>query len=792
MGYTNTIGILVAAKDEASKVLAGVAAKSKETSAAMNGDLSALSGGSTKTADSFTTLGLAAGVAVAAIGVVAIKKAGDFQAQLTKLATSAGESTANLKMVGNGILQLARDTGTSATDLADAMYKIESGGQHGADGLTVLKAATQGAKAEGSDLVTVADAVTSAMVDYGVKADGAATLTSKLVAATAAGKMSFQDLAAALPSILPVASAAHVSLNDILGDMASMTVHGMTAQQAAQNLSNTIEKMLTPTATQAKELALLGMTTNQLGDDLKTKGLSGTLEEISQKIQSLVPPGQNKVILDLKTALGGLPASVQELGSKLFDGSMSMKEYNKAASALDPISAKQAISFATLAGSMHRIGDQQMSGVDVMQNYSQALYKATGDATALKVALMLTGDNAGTTTAAIKSVTDATADASGNVKGWSEIQGNFNTKLSEFVQWINTSVIWLGMKLLPVATGVLTIFLKLAQKVEDLGTKIKDHLMPHIPILSGHLDNLKIHLENVEKKLVAAGKAAEEHLLPLLKQLWHSISDDLIPALMNFWKNVLVPLEPMLKTALKDGFVIFGGAVALAVVALTDLLKIATPVINFLAANPGVVYGLAGAFIALKGAMMLQEAFNALQTGFLILQSNSIPQLMAQVTGLDTLIATPIIMPAIVITAALVALGMIWDAAMKAKDAIDGATKANDQMTKTTESIDAHFAQVVADGVSSPQAKANAKAYLHKEGVPGYALGTNFAPGGMAYVHKDELVDLPTGSKVYNKRDTQQMMGGRGASVTIGTVQINNQMDQQKFLADLGWKLANA
>lgn len=407
--------------------------------------------------------GTAAVVAVAA-GVMA-KHAADFQTSTTRLVTSAGELQTNLAADQQGILQVARDTGASSQELAGALYVINSGGQHGAAGLTVLKAAAQGAAAENSDLKTTADAVTSALTDYHLKASDSAQVTTKLVAATSAGKTSFEELAGAMPAILPVASAAHVSLNDILGDLAAMTIHGMSAQQSAQNLADVIRHMQNPTAMQAKELALLNLTTTQLADDMKNKGLSGTLQEISDKIAGLMPPGSDKVILNLKTALNDLSPAVKELGQKLFDGSMSAGEYSKAAQKLDPISAKQATSFGTLAGSMHRIGDQQMTGAQVMQNYGQALAKATGDSTGLNVALMLSGENAGVANQAIKTVSSATTEAGGNVKGWADIQATFNQRWKEFQQGIATSAITIGMALLPPLTSLMTTFTQIIDPI---------------------------------------------------------------------------------------------------------------------------------------------------------------------------------------------------------------------------------------------------------------------------------------------------------------------------------------
>lgn len=394
------------------------------------------------------------GIGAAAVGgaVEVTKMAGDFQASTERLVTSAGEAQSNIGLVRDGILGMAGAVGYSAEELSTAMYKVESGGQHGAAGLEVLKAAAEGAKTENAELTTVADALTSAMQDYHAPASEAADITSKLVAATASGKMTFQELAASLSAILPVASANHVSLNDILGDLASMTVHGMSAQQASQNLADAVRHLAAPTQVSQKELALLGLTSQQVSADLSSKGLSGTVQEIAQAIQKNMGPGTTQVVLSLQTALQGLAPPVQELGQKLMEGSITQAAYTKAARGLSPELAGQAMQFATLAKSTHSIGNEQMTGAQVMQTYSGALRQAMGDATGMNVALMLTGENADTTAKAIGAVSSATAQADGHVRGWDEIQGTFNAKLSEAKAGLGAFAISIGSALLPVLT----------------------------------------------------------------------------------------------------------------------------------------------------------------------------------------------------------------------------------------------------------------------------------------------------------------------------------------------------
>lgn len=391
------------------------------------------------------------GAAAAGVAVETVKMAADFESSTNRLVTSAGESRNNIGMIRDGILAMAGSVGYSAEQLSTAMYKVESGGQHGADALKVLQAAAEGAKTENADLTTVSDALTSAMVDYKIPADQAATTTSKLVAATSQGKMTFQELAGSMAAILPVASANHVSLNDILGDLASMTVHGMSAEQASQNLADAIRHLAAPTQAQSKELAALGLNATEVSKSLGAQGLSGTVNMISDRIKSEMGP-DGMVVVQLTDALKGLSPPVADLGRKVLDGSLTLKDFRKEVSTLDPIAAKQAQSFATMAGSMHGIGTEAKSGAEVYQTYSGALKAAMGDATGMNVALMIGGENAKTTSDAIKVVSGATSEAGNHVKGWTDIQNTFNQKISEAKAALGAFGIEIGDKLLPVVS----------------------------------------------------------------------------------------------------------------------------------------------------------------------------------------------------------------------------------------------------------------------------------------------------------------------------------------------------
>ncbi|MBU6429516.1 MAG: phage tail tape measure protein, partial [Cyanobacteria bacterium REEB65] len=188
------------------------------------------------------------GIGVAAVGtaVISTKLASDFQSSMTALVTGAGEAQSNMKLVSNGILDMAAKVGQTPKALADGMYLIESAGYHGAAGLSVLKAAAEGAAVGNADMKTVAGAVTTALTDYNLPAAKAAAVTSALVETVASGKTNMTDLGTSIGKVMPTAAALGVNFQTVTGAMAVMTNAGLSARLAAMHLNNTLLSLSAP------------------------------------------------------------------------------------------------------------------------------------------------------------------------------------------------------------------------------------------------------------------------------------------------------------------------------------------------------------------------------------------------------------------------------------------------------------------------------------------------------------------------------------------------------------------
>lgn len=395
-----------------------------------------------------------------AAGVASVKMAGDFQESMTTLVTGAGESQSNIKMVSDGILKMAVNTGTSTSQLSSGMYLIESAGFHGAAGLQVLQAAAEGAKIGNADLKTVADGVTTAMTDYGLSAKDATSVTSQLVETVASGKTTMGDLGGSLSAILPVASSAKVGLSQVLGAMATMTGEGVSASQASQDLANTMRALQSPSAQATQEMAAMGLNSQTVSQQLGSKGLTGTMAELTTAITSHMGPAglvlqnafnQSKsAAADANAMLEKLPASIQGLAKQYEAGTITQAEWMKALKLQNPEVASLGRSFATSVKNADGFNAVLKSGGPAAQTYNTALGQMTGGATGLATSLALTGGHMSTFNANVQAVTSAAAGGSKSVQGWSEVQKDFNFKMSQAKETVETLVIKLGMVLIPI------------------------------------------------------------------------------------------------------------------------------------------------------------------------------------------------------------------------------------------------------------------------------------------------------------------------------------------------------
>ena len=252
------------------------------------------------------------GVIAAGTGIIATKMAGDFQQGMTTIVTGAGEAASAIPQLSAGVLQLAKDTGTSTKQLTDGLYMIESGGfrlNTPIKALDLLRAAAEGAKVGNADLGTVADATDTILKNFGE--NGALTANqavNTLIDTVAHGKTHMEDLASALAMVLPTGAAAGLGLNDVMAAMATMTSIGVPAAESATYLRQTIVALMAPSAGARKALADIGLTAKQVADSMSEKhggSMPMALQLIEDHLTKKFPKGSAGYLAAIREISGG-------------------------------------------------------------------------------------------------------------------------------------------------------------------------------------------------------------------------------------------------------------------------------------------------------------------------------------------------------------------------------------------------------------------------------------------------------------------------------------------------------
>ncbi|WP_328757474.1 phage tail tape measure protein [Streptomyces sp. NBC_00271] len=411
-------------------------------------------------------------VSLIGVGVAAasVKMAGDFQAQTMVLHTAAGESLRGLETVRKGILNISAGTGTGIQNLTDGMYQIEKAGYRGADGLKVLQAAAQGAKEENASLDSVTNAMTSVMASYHLKASDSVRVMNGMKTAAGEGKMTMEQFASSLSTVLPIASANKISFEEVGGALATLTQHGTSAREGTQELASTIRSLAAPNNVAIQEMQRLGLSSTDVSTHLGKRGLTGTLDLLSQTV--LTKMGHSGTVLlsafnntkqasaNANQMLGLMDPQVRKVAQSYAKGSISLGDWRKAMKGMPADQANLAGQFGTFINKTHGFSDALKKGGPAAQTYTDAIKKMAGGAIGLNTTLQLTGENTDGFKERVKKVGDSFHHSSKDVEGWKETSKQLNTQIAQAKAKVHVLAIEIGSKLIPVVSAVIGFFAK--------------------------------------------------------------------------------------------------------------------------------------------------------------------------------------------------------------------------------------------------------------------------------------------------------------------------------------------
>ena len=214
-----------------------------------------------------------------------IEKNDQFNKSMREVSTLSEEVANNLDSYKKQILDMTTKIPIGADEAAKALYQINSAGHTGADGMRVLEASAKAAIGGVTETVTAADTITTVLNAYKMSSSEAAAVSDKLFTAVKLGKTSMGELGASIAQVAPVAASFGVSIDQVLGAIATLTKNGTPTAQAVTQIRAAIVSLSSALGSTYFETHTLQQGMNDIRqaipDNNKLKESLGTIEAVN-------------------------------------------------------------------------------------------------------------------------------------------------------------------------------------------------------------------------------------------------------------------------------------------------------------------------------------------------------------------------------------------------------------------------------------------------------------------------------------------------------------------------------
>ena len=273
------------------------------------------------------------------------KGASDFQNGMAKMSTLFDTSQVSVQKLSKEFLNLSNETGKSAVELTKAGYQALSASVPVEKLGGFIRTSANMAKVGFTDTATSVDLLSTAVNAYGLEADQADSIASKLVNTQNLGKTSVNELASSMGKVIPTAAGMNVNLDQLCTMYTLMTKQGIATAESTTYMNSMLNE--------------LGDSGTDVGKVLK--------EKTGKSFQDLMKDGKTT-----GDALKILKDYSKETGTA-FNELWSSQEAGKAAMALLNDSAGD---FNETMGSMANVADLVGQGLEKMNTPSAKMAKA--------------------------------------------------------------------------------------------------------------------------------------------------------------------------------------------------------------------------------------------------------------------------------------------------------------------------------------------------------------------------------------------------------------------------------
>lgn len=270
--------------------------------------------------DIFSGIGISAATAFAQAAKSSYDFEKEFRKNMLEVSTISTQVTDDMTGFMNQVMSITQEIPIKAPEAAKALYSIVSAGHDGADGMKILEVSAKAAVGGLTETETAADAVTTILNAYKMSAEEAGTVSDQLFTTVRLGKTTFGELGASIAQVAPIAAAYGISIDQVLGAVASLTKQGTPTAQAMTQIRAAIQG----TAGELGDAAFQGRTFQEAlqlinekagGSASKMKEMLGTDEGLAA---TLALTGKNAKsaasdLGELQNSLGATEAAFEKM-----------------------------------------------------------------------------------------------------------------------------------------------------------------------------------------------------------------------------------------------------------------------------------------------------------------------------------------------------------------------------------------------------------------------------------------------------------------------------------------------
>ena len=205
----------------------------------------------------------------------AVSDAAEFEAQMSTVGAVSGASADDMEKLRTAAEKMGAETKYNATEAAQGLENLARAGLNAEESITVLPSVLSLATANGIDLADSASYITQAVAGMGLSMDQAGRVADVLSAAASNANTDIKGMGEALAYAAPTAASLGLTVEQTAAYIGKFADAGIEGSRAGTSLNNMMAQFSNPASTFRKELAALGIRTNDFNQAIRQLAAAG-------------------------------------------------------------------------------------------------------------------------------------------------------------------------------------------------------------------------------------------------------------------------------------------------------------------------------------------------------------------------------------------------------------------------------------------------------------------------------------------------------------------------------------